>query len=172
MPAAAAMLAAGGAPRIGRASGSPYMKSPAYTSTAKTKLNSGPAMTMAKRFHTLCRLKARASSAGSTGPSRSSSIFTYPPNGIAAMTHSVRTEAPERERPAEPDREAQHLYPAESRDQVMAVLMHRDQHAERDDECDDGLHEAHAATASTHAAALRRAASSAAITAARPLASP
>jgi hypothetical protein len=43
---------------------------------AKAKLNSGPAITIAKRRQTLCRLKARAASCGATGPSRSSSILT------------------------------------------------------------------------------------------------
>jgi len=75
-PAIAATVLAGGFPSTGRASGKPYMKRLAYTSTAKAKLKSGPATTMAKRFHTLCRLNARSSSVGATAPSRSSSIFT------------------------------------------------------------------------------------------------
>ena len=37
---------------------------------------SGPAATMAMRFHTFCRLNARGRSAGATSPSRSSAIFT------------------------------------------------------------------------------------------------
>ena len=49
----------------------------------------GPAATIAIRCHTVLRLKAWSSSTAGTSPSRSSSIFTYPPSGIAATTHSV-----------------------------------------------------------------------------------
>ena len=52
------------------------MNSPAYTSTASSKLAIGPATTIAMRCQTLWRLNARCSSAGATAPSRSSSIFT------------------------------------------------------------------------------------------------
>jgi hypothetical protein len=44
---------------------------------------------MKMRAQTFWRLKARARSRTGTSPSRSSSIFTYPPSGIAASVHSV-----------------------------------------------------------------------------------
>ena len=57
------------------------------------------------------------------------------------MTHSVRSRPTPRtsERAAEADRKAQHLHAAQARDQVVAELVDHDQHAERDDERDDGV---------------------------------
>ena len=56
--------------------GMPCMNSPQYSTIASRKLASGPAATIAIRFHTDCRLKARGRSAGATSSSRSSTIFT------------------------------------------------------------------------------------------------
>jgi len=75
----------------------PPVKRAKYRTIASAKLARGPAATMTKRFPTGCRLKARGSSAGSMGlsrsgsTSRSSSMRTYPPSGIAATVHSVRS---------------------------------------------------------------------------------
>src|SRR3954467_13530026 len=88
-------------------------------------------------------------------------------NGRDDPLGAVGAEAPEGERAAKTDREAQHLHAAPARDDEVAELVHHDQHAERDDEGEDRLHEAHAALASTQAAATRRPCSSAAITAER-----
>ncbi len=53
------------------------------------RLASGPAATIAIRCHTDLRLNAWLRSATVTSASRSSSIFTYPPSGIAPITNSV-----------------------------------------------------------------------------------
>src|SRR5256885_6944991 len=52
---------------------------------------------------------------------------------------------------AETHRKAQHLHVAQARGEVVSILVDHDQHAERDDECDDGLQESHAARAITSA---------------------
>ncbi len=75
-PAAAAGEASGGGASTARCPGMPARYVPVNRSTASTRLASGPAATMAARFHTLCRLKARGRSAGATSPSRSSTILT------------------------------------------------------------------------------------------------
>jgi hypothetical protein len=75
---------------------------------------------------------------------------------------AVGPQAPGGERPAESHRKAQHLDAAEPRDEVVAVFVHDDQHAERDDEGEDGVQQAHAARARTCAPAARRASASAA----------
>jgi hypothetical protein len=46
---------------------------------------------MAMRLPTDCRSNARLNSAAGTSDSLPSSIFTYPPRGKAAITHSVRS---------------------------------------------------------------------------------
>src|SRR6266496_673947 len=51
------------------------------------------------------------------------------------------------QRPAEADREAQYLHPEQARDQIVAELVKHDQHAQRDDESQDGDGEIHAACA-------------------------
>src|SRR4029077_16235924 len=73
----------------------------------------------------------------------------------------------DQERSSETNRKAQDLHAAQAGHEIVAVLVHHDQHAERDDEGDEGVEETHAAWASTRAAAKRRAWSSAASTSPR-----
>src|SRR5205823_11637868 len=81
---------------------------------------------------------------------------------------AVGTEPPGGERPAKTHGKPQDLDAPQPGDDVMPVLVHHDQHAERDDEGDDGLQQAHAtALLGTRASAARRASASAAITASR-----
>src|SRR2546425_13272981 len=80
---------------------------------------------------------------------------------------AVRAAAPCDHGAPETHRKAQHLHIAQARGEVVSILVDHDQHAERDDECDDGLQESHAARAITSALAARLACASAASTAAR-----
>ena len=88
-PAYDAAVPGGGSPTTGFNPGMPAMKSAQYTTNARRKFANGPAITMKMRDHTPWRLNARGKSSLATVPSRSSAIFTYPPSGIDASTHSV-----------------------------------------------------------------------------------
>ena len=64
-------------PMVARTSVTPLTHSIAHSSaTAKIRLKAGPASSTRMRCHTGRLVKERARSAGGTGPSRSSSIFT------------------------------------------------------------------------------------------------
>ena len=76
MPARSAKLAATGAPSTAFGSSTPIQCDAAYSSTASSRLASGPAATMAERCRSDLRLKAWPSSLAGTGPSRSSSMRT------------------------------------------------------------------------------------------------
>ena len=75
MPAAAAMLC-GAAVTTGATSGRPSMNISQNAASVKIRLNPGPAATMAMRCHTGLPVNSCARSAGSTSPSRASSILT------------------------------------------------------------------------------------------------
>jgi hypothetical protein len=115
---------------------------------------------MSTRRQTPCRLNARARSDASTGPfalvehlhvSAERDRREDPLGRVAAAP-------PDEQRLAEADREAQHLDVADARSEVMAVFVHDDQDAERDDECGDRVQQVHAAfpkSAPAHSAAAR-----------------
>jgi hypothetical protein len=75
-PACCATEPATGLARIGVGSCTPCQLTIEYSRTASNRFASGPAATIAARDAIGCVLNARWRSAGSTGPSRSSSIFT------------------------------------------------------------------------------------------------
>ena len=122
-------------PTTGLSAGTPATNSTQYSSDGEQEIGAGPASSTAMRCQTGLRLYAAAPVAGDGAFTLVEQLdVTAERNGGNHVLDAIACRARAPQRLAEADREAQHADAEPARHPEMTELVHRDEHADRDDE--------------------------------------